>query len=536
MKKWNVFKTIVKIGVISAYILLIAILVAQALTPGKESSKISSTVGDKINDVVTEIQKPEVTVVKVTEVKISSVTVLGQNQEGKEISISLGNSGKINSRVLPSNATNKSLTYQSSDESVIYVSSDGKISTKGLGNATVSVFSNESNEIIDSITITVIEVPLEAIEIGNEPEEFHVGEKHKLEISLTPLNASYKDIIWESSNTDVLTVDKSGVITAKGEGNASVTATSKVYPQFTSTVEVLVLPKVDEPVTPVEAVDIAEGDRTGYIGDQIKLSANLLPVEAKGKIIWSVSDEEIAEISQSGVVSCLKAGSIVVTAKHDSGIEDSITITIKELLTKEIKLEVIDIKTTEKGYLLKQGESGKVVVELDENATVFDIEFISSDEMVAKISPDGVIEAIKGGVVTITASSSYDGETVSESFELTIDPITLKDTVENFYYTIRKSIGHFGAFLVLGILGSFTYYIIFKKDLKGRILAFIVCIIAGFAIAGITEILQLPYFTEGRYCSFDDVILDFTGYCCAAIPIYLAILIAHPIKKLVNKD
>ena len=80
-KAWNVFKPLVKIGVISAYILMIIILVAQALTPGNESSNISNSVGDKINDVVTEIQKPEVTVVNVSEVNITSLTILGNLDE-----------------------------------------------------------------------------------------------------------------------------------------------------------------------------------------------------------------------------------------------------------------------------------------------------------------------------------------------------------------------------------------------------------------------------------------------------------------------
>ena len=67
--------------------------------------------------------------------------------------------------------------------------------------------------------------------------------------------------------------------------------------------------------------------------------------------------------------------------------------------------------------------------------------------------------------------------------------------------------------------------------MKGKLLGFLVCIVAGFAVAGITEILQLPYFTQGRYCSFEDVMLDFFGYCVAAIPIILVLLSIHFIQS-----
>ncbi len=88
---------------------------------------------------------------------------------------------------------------------------------------------------------------------------------------------------------------------------------------------------------------------------------------------------------------------------------------------------------------------------------------------------------------------------------------------------------------MLGIFGSLTYYILFKKNLKGKVGAFVVSLIAGFAVAGITEILQLPYFTEGRYCSFNDVLLDFEGYCVSTIPIFAIIIILHFIIPLIKK-
>lgn len=530
----SVVKTLLKAGIIAAYLGLIVILILQALTPGKESSQISNSVGDKINDIAGEINAPEVEIIKPESVKISSVTVSGKKYK-EDITLSIGESGTVNGKVYPQNATNKSLTYSSSDNSIVEAYSSGKIVARSEGSATIRIESAEDENIFDEISVTVISVAVEKIEIDNIPDEIHVGEKHKVEVNFTPKNATNKSVSWQSSDTTVLTVSNSGSITAKKEGTATITVTSVANPELVASVEITVLPKDENPVIPAESLKINANDTTGYIGSSVKLTAKLYPDDASGKIEWYSSDESIATVSQKGVVSCLKAGEVTITAKCGDNIESSINITVKEVLSRTISLDFDNLSPCEGGYEIKQGESGKVVAKLDENATILDITYSSSDESIAKIGSDGTIEAIRGGTVTITVSTSYENETTSESFELTVDPITLKDTMENFYYTIRKSIGHFGAFLVLGILGSLTYYIIFPKSFGGKLLGSAVSLTAGFAVAGITEILQLPYFTEGRYCSFNDVLIDFSGYCTAAIPIALIILIFHLIKKLVKR-
>jgi uncharacterized protein YjdB len=523
----NVLKNIIKAGIIIAYIALIIVLILQALTPGQESSAISNSVGDKINDVVTEIDRPEAETVKIQNVDLDYITVSAEKHKEKEITLYLGSSGSINSKITPENTTNKALEYRSGDVSVVSVTADGRIFANAVGITYITVTSNENPELFYTVSVSVIEIKLESIKIGNLPNEFSVGQKHKLEFELTPGNSTEKGVLWESSDGAVLTVDKNGVITANGEGCATVTVRSTANDQIFASVEIEVLPEKVAPVIPVETVNISSSVDTGRIGDTIKLTVKIGPEGAVGYLIWHSSDENVAAVSQNGVVTLRKAGDVTITVSCGDKISDSITIKVKERLSESITLKMESASSTENGYLLKQGQSGKVVATLDEDATVRDIIYASSDSSIAKISSDGTVEALKGGKVTITVSTSYDGETTSETFELTVEPLTLKDTMQNFYYTIRKSIGHFGAFLVLGFLGTLTYYIIFRKKFTGKLLACVVSFISGFAIAGITEILQLPYFTEGRYCSFDDVILDFSGYCTAAIPITLIILIGH---------
>lgn len=531
----SVFKFLLKAGIITAYIGLIVILILQALTPGSESSNISQSVGDKVNNVVTDINQPNIESVDVEYIEIVSVTISGKKYY-EDITLSIGESGMVNGKVYPENAANQSLIYSSSDEQVVEVYSTGKIVAKSKGSATIKISSSDNKALIDEITVKVTEVRATKIEIQNISDEIHVDERQKLGVKFTPKNTSDKTVKWESSDASVLTVDKSGYITAKKEGTATITVTSLSNSELTANVKITVLPKTETPIIPVDSIKIAADSTVGYIGSTIKLTAKIYPTDAKGNVVWYSSDEDIAEVSQNGTITCLKAGKVTITAKYGDAIESSINITVKEVLSKSISLDFKNITPHDSGYIIKQGESGKVIATLDEDATIFDIMYSSSNESVAKIGSDGVIEALAGGETVIKITTSYDGETTEEAFLLYVDRITLKDTIEDFYYVIRKSVGHFGAFLVLGILGALTYYIIFNKSLKGKLISFCVTMFAGFAVAGITEILQLPYFTEGRYCSFDDVMLDFNGYCFGSIPIFVTIVIAHLVTTLINKN
>ena len=476
------------------------------------------------------VKKPHVYVNSVT---VKSVTVSSQTLTGDAISVYIGSTGKINSEVLPADATNPALSYSSNNTNIVTVYSDGRIQALAVGSAVITVSSQENPEIKRSVTINVVDIEVESIDIHNLPTEFCVGQTHRLEIAYTPANTSQKGVVWNSSDTSVLTVDNSGTITALKEGNATVTATSKINGNVLHTVTIAVLPP---PIIPVNEVKIEIESSVGYIGENVQLTATIFPADAKDSVIWNSSNEKIATISQMGKVTYLKAGTVTITAKCRSyDVENSVTITVKEVLSKAIALKFKNF--TEKGegnYSLKVGSSGKLEAVLDENATILGVTFASSDSTIAKINKDGVIEAIEAGTVTITVSTSYDGETTSTSFILTIESLTFRDTVKNFYYWIRKSIGHFGAFFVLGVLATMSYYIIFPKSTKGKFLGFIICMIAGFAVAGITEILQLPYFTVGRHCSFDDVLLDYSGYCTSSLVMYACLFAWHFLLLLIN--
>ena len=155
----KIIKSTASAVVIAIYIAMIAVLIAQALTPGKESANISQSFGDKLNDAIGEISTPESSKVSVTGVEISYVTVGDEKLKGESLTLSIGDYGKIKAKVYPENATNRALEYFSSDESIVKVYSDGRIFAASVGTANVTVSSKENSDYKHSITITVKEIP-----------------------------------------------------------------------------------------------------------------------------------------------------------------------------------------------------------------------------------------------------------------------------------------------------------------------------------------------------------------------------------------
>ncbi len=164
----------------------------------------TSTSNDNSNAV-----KPDI---EVEEVKISNKTTIKE--------IKLDSDYKISTSIEPYNATNKELKYESSNPSVVSISSDGEVKAWKSGKSTITVTSNNGKE--DKIDINVIVDPKE-IKITNTITNMSLDGWVEMRATVLPEGASYK-IEWSSSDENVLKVDNNGKVTAIGCGTATITA------------------------------------------------------------------------------------------------------------------------------------------------------------------------------------------------------------------------------------------------------------------------------------------------------------------------
>ncbi|MBR3864708.1 MAG: VanZ family protein [Clostridia bacterium] len=532
-------KTIATIFFTCCYIFCVGLLVWQALTPGSESSNISQNFGDQLNNALTNIITPVTKKVDVSSVEISSVKVNGEGLEIESddgenydyVEIALGSSVKISTTVLPSNASNPSVEYSLSNSEVATISQGGELSTLSEGECLLTVVSKDNQTVSHSILLKINRVNAESIEITNKEENLYVGQTHVIKVAFTPANATNKKVVWSVSDQSVLSISESGKIEALAVGSATVYAKweddQTILDSFT--VEVKGKPEVSD----IELTDIiidCASTITLRCGDKQTIGVTFAPENATYKgLNYFSSNEKVATVSKNGEIEALTTGECIITVSSNTyPISKQITLTVTERLTEKIVLSISG--ASGENNVIKVGSSATLKATIDEKATIKTVVYQSSNTKVATVSQDGVVKAIGAGKATITVISSYGNESVSQSIEITVERVAFKDTIKNFYHWVRKAFGHFGAFLVLGGAASLMFLCFSKKGIKSKIIMFVVCMVSGFAVAGLTEIFQLPIFTQGRFCSFTDVLIDFTGYTTSTVAIFLIVFIYEIIK------
>lgn len=319
--------------------------------------------------------------------------------------LSIGETVSISVAVSPSNACNTSVSLESSDPNVVRLRGD-KAEAVGYGTATITATSFNGKS--TSVKITVKEITAEQVTIG-VPENItpvYIGQAFQLTANILPENTDNKSIKWASDDQSIAAVSQTGQVTPIAVGEVSVTATTSngVTAKYTF--------QVHEKA--VEAIAINDHDLSLFEGTSRDLSADITPTDATDSTVnWTSSDPEIAEVTESGVLTALRSGTAVITAAASNGLSDSITVDV----TKVISVDQIEIVSS-LGDTLKIGEVSELsAVVSPADATYPDITWETSDPTVATIDASGRLEALADGQVVVTARSE-DG--FAETLTITV--------------------------------------------------------------------------------------------------------------------
>ena len=158
-------------------------------------------------------------------VPVPTVAVTGVRLNKTSLSFTgTGSSQTLTATVSPSNATNKTITWSSSNTSVATVS-NGVVKAVGFGTATITAKSNNGKTASCSVTVN----PIQPTGIKATPETstlYGLNGTVKLSANVMPSNATNKAVTWSSRNTSVATVSSDGTVKAVGYGTAVITATT----------------------------------------------------------------------------------------------------------------------------------------------------------------------------------------------------------------------------------------------------------------------------------------------------------------------
>lgn len=316
----------------------------------------------------------------------------------------------------------KTIKWETSDKNIVQVSTDGTITTKGPGKATITATSVADQKLVATCEVEIAPVPLKSIIIEQQSIVIEKEDTKTLTVKFNPENTSdSKKISWESSNPDAVTIDSTGVITAMKNGKATITAKTPNGQEATTEVTV---------VTLLKDIKLSETDITINKDVPLTLKVTLDPTDATlddDTVKWSSSNTEVATVNENGEVTTHKAGTafIYVTV---GGITKECKITVNVPLTG---LE-IDDKIT----LLKGQEKLLDVIKQPEG-TNFNgkITFDSTDSKKATVDKEGRIEALsateEGTPVIITVNAVENNVIIASAtcevtvIEIPLDSITI---------------------------------------------------------------------------------------------------------------
>lgn len=178
-----------------------------------ETGKTFSTSTDVSADAVLTETTSGTTIPPEDELPVTSLRIEGPRE------VAVGGSARLTAAVSPVTATDKAVSWVSSDPSVLEVSQDGTLTALSVGRATVTAAAESG--VTASAEVSVY-VPAAALTAGERTRSLLVGESCRLDMAVTgePTHA----VTWSSSSAGVASVEADGTVHALSAGSAVVTA------------------------------------------------------------------------------------------------------------------------------------------------------------------------------------------------------------------------------------------------------------------------------------------------------------------------
>lgn len=492
----------------------------EALTPGDKSAIQSAKVSDNIQSAM-KSDEPAPPVSAVTGFEVTKVV-----RNGKEIDTDkyyIGDKVRLSVNVLPENADTSDLYFVAGkDAQDLSVSEDGEVEFTSWGWRRVLVKSRKNPSVIlfdkqlnctgvNPDTVTSISATIRKVGATEDTDVLQIGDEYVLGI--------FTDNGLETSTAETR-LFINGEKTRENEYLYFLPAKQFFYPRAEGTVDlkfeyagktakktVTIVPGKIPPAsftfTDSQVTKNTDGSfsLTMEKGEHIKNIINELgfsPLNKDKEIDDNCAVYFDYETSNGKIVNCAaynlhayKPGTatITYTSLYDKNIKATLHVTVPDVVDgltvvapdRCVKGGKIDLNAYTGGNVTKNVKWEVVKGE-------------------GSIDKNGVFTSDKSGKVTVRAT--YVGRP-----DLTVEKTITVSIFGTFHTLVRKGLGHFSLFLILG----FGFFNTFFLLIKPRWASLPLSLLSAFVVAGISEMFQLPVFTSGRYATWQDVAIDFLG-------------------------
>lgn len=241
-----------------------------------------------------------------------TVSVTGVKLDNGKLELKAGETAQLTATVEPSDASDKSLEWTSSDAKVATVDASGKVTAVGVGNATITVKTKDGGKTA-TCAVTVAPVAVEGVTVDPAKAEVVEGNTVQLKATVSPADAN-QEVEWTSSDSEIATVDKNGLVTSIKPGTVYIVVRSKAYTDKQASCEVIV--KQDDKLKSI-AFDASELQIE--TGQSRTLKVIFTPdYSANKNVSWSSSDPSVASVKDGNVIG-VKEGTATITATSEDG-------------------------------------------------------------------------------------------------------------------------------------------------------------------------------------------------------------------------
>ena len=381
---------------------------------------------------------------KVTQVEIVKD---GENVTGKTLSLNAVEEETLTltAKVYPDELAQE-VTWKSSNTKIAQIDAEGTVSFAGkTGTVTVTATSTDGSRISATVKLQV-GVLTKSVTIG-EPADHTLrsGKSLTLKATTDPVKPTVSGVTFKlvnASDSAYVSVSTSGKVSAKTVNEPHVVkiyAVSKDAAAVESKeITLTILPKN------VQSLILKSGDKyvtngkvVRNVNEELTLKAYTLDttdgaVEETRDVTWTSSNTKVATIDETGKVTCVKTGTVKLTATADKKTKAAVTLKVTNLVNGI----TIETKNDKDAMVVASGKSLALKATVQPaNASQKAVTWsMVSGSRYAKISSSGVVSANKGltSPVTVTVKAvAKDGSGMEATQEITINPVALGVTISD---------------------------------------------------------------------------------------------------------
>ena len=235
----------------------------------------------------------------------------GVNAEATQLMLGVKEKYTLDAQAIGSGSK---VTFKSSNKKVATVTSKGVIQGVKKGNATITGTVKGGAEVV--YEVQVVAAPNR---VKLDKSSISLGVKESILMTPTIPDGTHASFTWSTSDKTVATVSKTGKITGRKAGKATVTVKTQNGKTAKVTVKVLKAPS---------KVTLDKNSASLMEGESLKLKVTL-PSNTYSKITWSSSNNGVATVSAAGKVTAVAAGTATITARTFNNKKATCKVTVK---------------------------------------------------------------------------------------------------------------------------------------------------------------------------------------------------------------